>query len=78
MEGSEDLKSLSLVPSPVEKGRYSIAKPDILFYQFYLRLNGEHGYSDDLLVLMLKNKLQHGLPLLWRGIEGEAVTCYNG
>jgi hypothetical protein len=42
MEGSEDLKSLSLVPSPVEKGRYSIAKPDILFYQFYLQVDGEH------------------------------------
>jgi len=38
----------------------------------HLYLNAEHGYVDDLLVLMLKNKLLPGLPLLWRGIEGEA------
>jgi len=55
----------------MEKERCSIAKPDILFCQFYLQLNAEHRYAADLLALTLKNKPQLGLPLLRRGNEGE-------
>jgi hypothetical protein len=68
---SSPKESFGPSPTPIEKERCSITKPNVLFYQFYLQLNAEHGYDDDLLVLMLPNKLLAWPPSPRRGIEGE-------
>ena len=41
-------------PSPMEKGRYCIAKPGINSTSIYQYIKAEHGYIDDLLLQKLK------------------------